>query len=136
MSPLLLLCIGMAIVVGSILWLRLHAFLALILGAFAVALLTPEAALRSFSDTRVAKSEITAKAATKFVEKPASQRVAEEFGRTCANLGILIAMATIIGEAMLLSGAAEAIAAALLRWFGAARAHWAFSARPFSSASP
>ena len=131
MSPLLLLCCGMAIVVGSILWLRLHAFLALILGAFAVALLTPDAALRSHADARVAKSKMTAQVATEFVAKPASARVADEFGRTCANLGILIAMATIIGEAMLLSGAAERIAATLLRWFGAARAHWAFFSAAF-----
>ena len=131
MSPLALLCCGILITVGSILWLRLHAFLALILGAFTVALLTPETALQNYADARVAKGEMTAKAAGKFVEKPASARVAEEFGRTCANLGILIAMATIIGEAMLLSGAAERIAAALLRWFGAARAHWAFFTASF-----
>ena len=35
-------------------------------------------------------------------------------------------MAAILGEAMLLSGAAESIAGALLRVMGAARAHWAF----------
>jgi GntP family gluconate:H+ symporter len=131
MSALLLLLIGMAIVVGGILLLRLHAFLALILGAFAVALLTPDAALRAHADSRIAKSEMTAKVATKFVEKPAAGRVADEFGRTCANLGILIAMATIIGEGMLLSGAAERIAATLLRWFGAARARWAFFTASF-----
>ena len=131
MSPLALLACGLVIVVGSILWLRLHAFLALVLGAYAVALLTPASALRSYADGRVEKGELTARAAAKFPEKPASARVAEEFGKTCANLGILIAMATIIGEAMLLSGAAEAIAAAMLRWLGAARAHWAFFTTSF-----
>ena len=131
MSPLVLLCCGMLIVVGGILWLRLHAFLALVLGAFTVALLTPADALRSHAEGRVAKAEMTEKAAEKFVTKPAAARVAEEFGRTCANLGILIAMATIIGEAMLLSGAAERIAATLLRWFGAARSHWAFFTASF-----
>jgi GntP family gluconate:H+ symporter len=35
-------------------------------------------------------------------------------------------MASILGEAMLLSGGAESIASALLRVLGAARAHWAF----------
>ena len=131
MNPLLILGCGMAIVVGSILGLRLHAFLALVLGAYAVALLTPASALRSYADGRVAKGELTEKAAAKFPDKPASARVADEFGKTCANLGILIAMATIIGEAMLRSGAAEAIAAAMLRWLGAARAHWAFFATSF-----
>ena len=122
MNPLLLLAIGMAIVVGSILWLRLHAFLALVLGAYCVALLTPADALRSYSQQRIAKGEMTEKAAGKFVAKASAARVSEEFGRTCANLGILIAMATIIGEGMLRSGAAEAIAAAMLRWLGAGRA--------------
>ena len=131
MNSLALLACGIVIVVGSILWLRLHAFLALVLGAYAVALLTPATALRDYADGRVAKGELTAKAAAKFPEKAASARVADEFGKTCANLGILIAMATIIGEAMLLSGAAEAIAAAMLRWLGAGRAHWAFFTTSF-----
>ncbi len=136
MSALALLFIGMAIVVGGILALRMHAFLALVLGAFAVALLTPDAALREFSEARVAKGDMTAKAAAKFVEKPAAGRVAEEFGRTCANLGILIAMATIIGEGMLRSRAAETIATAMLRWFGATRAHWAFFTSSFVLCMP
>ena len=40
MNPLLLLGLGLAIVLGGILWLRLHPFLSLILGAFAVGGLT------------------------------------------------------------------------------------------------
>ena len=40
MNPLLLLAIGLAIVLGGILWLRLHPFLSLIVGAFAVGGLT------------------------------------------------------------------------------------------------
>jgi len=126
MSPFLLLLAGLVIVVGGILFLRMHAFLALILGAFCVALLTPESALEKFAQQRVAKGEITAKGAKQFLDKTPAARVAEDFGKTCANLGILIAMAAILGEAMLLSGAAESIAGALLRLMGAARAHWAF----------
>ena len=131
MSPLLLLCCGMVFVLGGILWLRLHPFLAMIIAAYSVAMLTPGGALRTFADARAAKGEMTAKAAAAFPEKPAASRVAEEFGRTCANLGILIAMAGILGEAMLLSGSAESIANALLRWLGAARAHWAFFTTSF-----
>ncbi len=131
MNPLLLLGCGMAIVVGGILWLRMHAFLALVLGAYAVAMLTPREVLSGYADGRAAKGEITAKAAAAFPDKPPATRVAEEFGRTCASLGILIAMAGILGEAMLLSGAAESIANALLRLLGAARAHWAFFTTSF-----
>lgn len=131
MNSLLLLACGLAIVVGGILWLRMHAFLALVLGAFTVAMLTPHEALRDHAEKRAAKGEITAKAAAAFAEKPAGARVAEEFGKTCTHLGILIAMAGILGEAMLRSGAAESIARALLRWLGAARAHWAFFCTSF-----
>jgi len=131
MTAILLLACGTIIVLGSILWLRLHAFLALILAACCVALLTPTDALRHHAATRVEKNELTAKAADQFSRKPAAARVADEFGKTCASLGILIAMAAILGEAMLLSGAAESIAAALLRWMGAARAHWAFFTASF-----
>ena len=49
MHPFLLLLIGMAVVVGGILWLRLHAFLALLLGALVVAVLTPHDVLLQFA---------------------------------------------------------------------------------------
>ncbi len=131
MNPLLILGCGMVIVLGGILVLRMHAFLALVLGAYCVALLTPAAALRQNAEMRVAKGDIGPKAAEKFIARPPAARVADEFGKTCASLGILIAMATILGEAMLRSGAAEAIAAAMLRLLGAARAHWAFFATAY-----
>src|SRR4051794_6210869 len=47
MNPLWLLLIGMLVVVGGVLVLRLHAFLALILGALVVAALTPGANVTS-----------------------------------------------------------------------------------------
>ncbi len=122
---------GLLMVVGGILWLRWHPFLALVLGALSVALLTPAAALQDHARQRVSHGEWTPAAAAKFVNKSAGARVADEFGRTCATLGILIALATIIGEAMLLSGAAEVIATRMLGWFGAARAHWAFFVAAF-----
>jgi GntP family gluconate:H+ symporter len=131
MYSLLLLLAGMSLVVGGILFFRIHAFFALVLGAYCVALFTPADALRLYADQRATKGEFTAKTAAKFPEKTAAARVADEFGKTCANLGILIAMAAILGEAMMLSGAAEAIAAALLRLMGKARAHWAFFTTSF-----
>ena len=126
MHPLVLLCIGMALVVGGILVLRLHAFLALIAGAYCVALLTPAESLRHHAQTAVAKGEMGAKAAEKFPGKPAAARVAEAFGRTCGDIGILIAMAAIIGECLLVSGAAEKIATVTRRVTGVERAQWAF----------
>ena len=57
MDPLIVLLIGMAVVVGGVLWLRLHAFVALIGGALVVgALATPEMIERSvMNDTRIEK---------------------------------------------------------------------------------
>ena len=49
MSPIWILLAGLATVIGGILLLRLHAFLALILGALVVGLLTPPAAVRGFN---------------------------------------------------------------------------------------
>ena len=45
MDPFLILAIGMAVVVGGILLLRLHAFIALLVGALIVATLSPESSL-------------------------------------------------------------------------------------------
>ena len=71
MNPLLVLACGMTVVITGILVLRMHAFLALIIGAFAVSLLTPGDALRAHADQRIAKAEWTPKAAEKFISKSA-----------------------------------------------------------------
>jgi GntP family gluconate:H+ symporter len=136
MTPLLLLLGALLIVLGGILRLRLPAFLALVLGAYFVALLTPREALRAHAEAQLAKGEIGAKAAAALPGKSAGSRVAGEFGRACGNLGILLAMAAILGQAMLASGAAESVAAALLRLAGAARAHWAFFWASFTLCIP
>jgi GntP family gluconate:H+ symporter len=44
-DPLFILAVGILFVVGGIIGLRLHAFLALLLGAFVVAFLTPHASI-------------------------------------------------------------------------------------------
>jgi gluconate:H+ symporter, GntP family len=55
-----------------------------------------------------------------------ADRVAEGFGRTCTQIGILIAMASIIGKCLLDSGAADRIVRSALRLFGERRAPLAF----------
>lgn len=126
MHPAVILAIAVSIVLGGILILRLHAFVALLLAAMTVALLTPQAALRDYADEQVAKGEWTEKAATKFVKSPAPTRVAEGFGKTCISIGILIAMASIIGKCLLDSGAADKIVRSTLRLVGEPRAPAAF----------
>lgn len=83
--PLVTLAVGMATVIGLIVGVRLHAFLALVAAAFVVSLLAP-----------VEPAE-------------AAARVAEAFGDTAGSIGIVIAFAAVIGKAMTDSGAADRI---------------------------
>jgi GntP family gluconate:H+ symporter len=118
---------GMIVVVAGILWLRLHAFLALILGAFLVAFLTPPQAV----ERHALNSGMTPAAARSAGSAPPGQRVAEGFGRTVGSLGVMIGMASIIGSAMLHTGAAERIVRSLLSVTGEARASLSFLASGF-----
>ena len=113
-DPLFILLIGVIIVVGGIIGLRLHPFLALLLAALVVALLTPVSAVEQFY---IAKGS-TPEEAVKLAHKSIGERIGTEFGNTCAKIGILIAMAAIIGKAMLDSGAAEKIIRAMLKITG------------------
>lgn len=117
----------MALVVGGILWLRLHAFVALLVGALAVAVLTAPTAVERSALARGA----TAEAAATLARQHPAERIAQGFGRTAGQLGIMVAMASIIGSALLASGAAERIVRALLAVVGQARAGLAFLAAGF-----
>src|SRR5687768_9553501 len=92
LPPLVLLLLAIATVVGGIVLPRLNAFLALVAGALVVSLL----------------------AAGEPADKVA--RVAEGFGRTAGSIGIVIALASIIGTAMMESGAADRVVRADARW--------------------
>ncbi|MCA9056097.1 MAG: GntP family permease, partial [Planctomycetaceae bacterium] len=65
-------------------------------------------------------------AARKTAKATIGSRIASGFGNTCASIGILIAMASIIGKTLLDSGAADRIVRTMLRWFGEAGAPLAF----------
>lgn len=113
-DPILILLVGVVIVVGGIIGFKLHPFLALLLAALAVAMLTPLAAVEQFY---LAKG-MSAAEALKSSHKSIGERIGTEFGNTCAKIGILIAMAAIIGKAMLDSGAAEKIIRSMLKVTG------------------
>ena len=113
-DPVLILLVGVVVVVGGIIGFKLHPFLALLLAALTVALLTPtELVQQYFIDKGMSQAE-----ALKQAHKSIGERIATEFGNTCAKIGILIAMAAIIGKAMLDSGAAERIVRSMLRVTG------------------
>lgn len=113
-DPIVILLVGVVIVVGGIIGFKLHPFLALLLAALAVALLTPVASVEQFY---LAKG-MSAAEALKLSHKSIGERIGTEFGNTCAKIGILIAMAAIIGKAMLDSGAAEKIIRSMLKVTG------------------
>lgn len=110
MDPLLLLLVGMAIVIAGILWLRLHAFVALLAAAVTVSVLTPPEAI----ERQALAQGATAEAAAAQAQEPLGAKLAKRFGTTTAQLGLLIAMASIIGVALLASGGAERIVRAML----------------------
>ena len=113
-DPLFILAIGILVVVGGIIGLRLHAFLALLLGAFVVAILTPDAAIILYATGKGASLA----EAQNLAHQKEGIRIAIQFGETCGKIGILIAMASIIGKTMLESGAAEKIVRSSLKLTG------------------
>jgi len=84
-GPLVILALGIAIVIGMIVALRINAFLALITAAIVVSLLAPG----------------------EFAEK--ISRVAEAFGTTAGKIGVVIALAAVIGRCLIDSGAADRV---------------------------
>ena len=159
MDPLIILLIGMAVVIGGVLWVRLHAFVALIGGALVVgSLATPDAINQSvMNDTRIEK-DIRKQAANRLGQDDSNltslvqelhktkakhtaaqsviSRVTGAFGKACGSLGILIAMAAIIGKCLLDSGGAERIIRSALGLLGEKRAPLAFTGSGFLLGTP
>ena len=96
-GPLVTLAIGIAIVIGMIVALRVNAFLALITAAIVVSLLAPG----------------------DFAEK--ISRVAEAFGTTAGKIGVVIALAAVIGKCLIDSGAADRVVRAFVGLLGEKR---------------
>ena len=105
--PLTILLVGLATVVGMILVLRMNSFLALITAAMLVSLLAPGEPVEKI------------------------ERVAVAFGGMAGKIGVLIALAAIIGKCLMESGAAERIVRSFLELFGAARVSEALAAAAF-----
>jgi GntP family gluconate:H+ symporter len=112
MPPLPILLLGFAVVLGAIIVLRLHAFLALVAAAILVALLAP--------------GEPAANLAV----------VAEGFGRTAGQLGVIVALAAIIGGAMSGSGASDRIVRGFVNVLGEERGALALGGTAFVLSLP
>ncbi|UCG56333.1 MAG: hypothetical protein JSU70_15890 [Phycisphaerales bacterium] len=112
LHPLIILLIGMATVVLMITLLRLNAFIALLSSAIIVSLLAPGGLPEKIS------------------------RVAKEFGSTAGGIGIVIALAVVIGKCMMDSGAADRIVRSFLSLLGEKRAATALMASGYVLSVP
>lgn len=112
LDPLMILAIGILIVLGMILFLRVNAFLALLTAAITVSLLAP------------------GETADKI------DRVAVAFGGAFKNIGIVIALAAVIGQCMMDSGAADRVVRGFLRLLGVKRSPWALLGSGYVLAIP
>jgi gluconate:H+ symporter, GntP family len=105
--PLFILAVAIALVFVLIIRLKINAFLALIIAAITVGILSPEVAWKDVVPETTAA-----------------------FGRVCGNasgsggIAIVIAMAAIIGQCLMESGAADKIVRVFVRALGERRAAW------------
>ena len=123
MDPFLLLFIGIVIVVGGIVFLKLHAFIALFAAAIVVSALTPRATI----EQAVLAQKRPAAEAKARADEPLGAKLANRFGATCTSLGVLIAMASIVGVCLLHSGGADRIVRSTLGLFGEKRSPLVFA---------
>ena len=110
--PLIILIIGMLTVILMITLLKMNAFIALITAAVVVSLLSPGDLAEKIS------------------------RVAAAFGSTAGSIGIVIALAVVIGKCMMDSGAADRIVRAFLSLLGEKRSSTALMASGFVLSIP
>ncbi len=125
MSSFIVVSIGILIVLGLIIGLRINAFIALIVAALAVSFLAAGP---------VPVEGVEGVAAVSAVER--MQRVAREFGIAAGKIGLVIGFAAVIGEAMMRSGAADRIVMAFLAVLGIKRAPLALMGSGFVLSVP
>lgn len=128
--PLAVLAVGIAFVVITIAKLRMHAFLALSLGAILIGLLSGKLPEMT-KENGYFKDQPGVSHFLKAVEWPMA-----EFGKAAGQIGFVIALASIIGVCMLESGAADMIVRRFMRTLGESRAAIALLASGFFLSIP
>lgn len=135
MNIWILVLLAVTVVLLSILVFRLHAFLTLLLAGLLVAALTSDQAVEKYTNGEIESGKITASAAQKLQSQSAlitaPARLTVAFGHTVGKIGILIALASIIGQCLLESRAAAVIVDRLLKLTGPKRAPEALAASSF-----
>jgi len=132
MDPILIILIGTAVVLFCIIVLKLHAVISLLLAALVSGLLTSPELIMNYAT----HSGMSAPEAQSLAGLALGKRLAMAFGNTCGKIGILIALASIIGTSLMRSGGAERIVRSLLGLFGKKNASLAFLTGSFTLAIP
>lgn len=132
MGSISIILIGTAIVLFCIIRLKLHAAISLLLAALVTALLTTPEMITAFAESKGMSAADIAQLTNMSVGK----RLATAFGNTSAKIGILIALASVIGVALMRSGGAERIIRALLGLFGKKNSGFALLSGSFTLAIP
>ncbi|MEO5999675.1 MAG: GntP family permease [Chitinophagaceae bacterium] len=132
MNPLLLVGIGIIVVLFCIIVVRLHVIISLLFAALVTGILCSQSQLYQYA----LHSGIPSLDASKFSYQTIGVRLANAFGNTAAKIGLIVIFASIIGSALIKSGAAERIIRSLLKGVGEKNAAVAFIAGSFSLAIP
>ena len=132
--------LSFAIVLGAILIFRMHAFLTLLLAGVLVASLASDENLRDYARKDASKQHLSGEVAEQFVDdfagSGAASRLTSAFGEMAGKIGILIALASVIGQCMLESRAASTIVDRMLKITGPKFAPEAMAASSFVIAIP
>jgi len=132
MSPLLIVAIGIFVVLFCIIGLKLHVIISLLLAALITGILCSQNQLFQYA----IHSGMTEVDAAKLSQQSIGTRLSNAFGSTAAKIGILVIFASIIGSALIKSGAAERIIRSLINGVGEKKAGVAFLSGSFALAIP
>ncbi|MEJ0057946.1 MAG: hypothetical protein WDN75_21250 [Bacteroidota bacterium] len=127
MSPIILIIVGLLIVMGGILVAKMHPILALLLGALARGV----AYLNGPSHRVCAWQRMSDAQVNNFLNQSLGERIAIAFGDSCAKIGLLIVLGSIIGKCLLESGGAERIVRSIVSLFGEKKAPGAYMVSSF-----
>ena len=103
-KPLIILVLAIAFIIMAIVRFKVHAFLALVCVALLVAIVSAEDLPGMVDNVKL---------------------VSTKFGQTAGNIGLVIALAAIIGMGLMDSGGADSIVQKFIKIFGQSRAAWA-----------
>lgn len=132
----MLVLLSIATVLVCILVFRLHAFLTLLLAGLLVAVCSSGTVLETYLDFELTRGTLSQEQVDQIASRSPASRLAYAFGETAGKIGILIGLASIVGQCLLESKAASVIVDRLLKLTGNKRAPEAIAASAFVLAIP